>query len=76
MNTPRTIATLGDLIDAGYTMTGWCRHCAKLRDLDLPAIADRLGRDFKPSTYGGRLPLRCVKCGRRDVALTIAPPRR
>lgn len=72
----RTIATLGDMIAAGYTIGGFCRGCERLRDVDLATLVERLGRDYAPSTHGGRIPLRCSGCGSRNVGITISPHRR
>ena len=78
MNTrhePTTIATLGDIIDHGYRLYGFCPICNKDRVLDVPAIAERLGRGWRGSDHGGVMPLRC-ECKQRGIRLLLEPPHR
>lgn len=66
-----TLHIFGDLIDQRYTMNGWCWSCRTHRQVDLEAAAARLGWD---RTFVGGLPLRCQRCGPRDVLTQISPP--
>lgn len=64
------ISTIGDLLDHDMVMTAHCR-CGHNADVDLEAVAVRLGRDA-PFVAPARLPLVCGACERRDVSITIA----
>ncbi|XWN29994.1 MAG: hypothetical protein ROR55_21230 [Devosia sp.] len=64
------IETIGDLIDHGYSLHGHCLACKRSAEVDLEAMATKLGRD---RSYIGNLPLRCQVCGNRDVKCTIDP---
>lgn len=63
--------TLGDLIDGGYRLTVYCA-CGHEADLDLEALAARLGRGH--SYLRPDLPLVCGACGRRDVTMIVGAP--
>lgn len=43
---PACTANVGTLIDAGTVVRVMCESCGQWHDLDLPAVAARLGRDF------------------------------
>ena len=72
-----TIDTIGALIDDGYKVSVHCGNylCRHSVDLDLHALAERLGRDFiaigDPNPLVARL--RCACCKGKDVGLIIVP---
>lgn len=79
-----TIATLGDLVDHGYSLPTWCNHClANGPDADLPALIRQLGRGYSyiitpsPDGKGERNPLRghlpCPDC-LGELDFVVAPP--
>jgi hypothetical protein len=63
--------TLGKHIDRGERIAAYCyaEGCHHSAWLDLPAIAEKLGRDH--SVMHRKLPLRCTKCGSRNVSLRL-----
>lgn len=68
--------TLGHLADHGYDLTGSCQTmgCPNLKKFMLSELIKRYGRN---EVYLGRLseiarPLRCHKCEKRNVVLTIS----
>ena len=76
MDKPQSIviATVGDLLDHGYTMSVWCEPCKRFGAIDLPVVAARLGRQrsyLRPS-----LRFRCQDCGTVTNGGQIAPPMR
>lgn len=80
---PRTarglvMATIGDHIDERYTITAHCRcrppYGERSVNLDLEALAARLGRDHSAMAPDLIPHLRCSVCGRRPEMITVAPP--
>jgi len=69
--------TLGALIADDYTMSAHCtaQGCGHGAQLDLHALAEKLGADFV--TVGDPNPLlpklRCSRCGGRQLQLTLVP---
>lgn len=57
------LATIGDLIDQGYGLTGWCPTCQTGRPVDLEALATRYGRDVTFIKPQSPIQLRCRDCG-------------
>lgn len=68
------VETIGDLIDGDYGLTACCEAggCYNSADLDLDALARRLGRDHS-SMHDSLTPLlRCSKCGSRKIGIRIS----
>lgn len=69
--------TLGDQIDQGFMVSAYCENqaCRHSVDLDLSALAERLGRDFvtvgNPNPLAARLA--CSKCRGKDISLILSP---
>jgi hypothetical protein len=58
---PIVLSTIGHLIDYGYRLSSWCSVCFRHGEIDLQALAARVGRDrsyLRPS-----LRFRCKECG-------------
>lgn len=76
----QSISTLGAIISDGYRITAYCENvdCRHQVELDLPALAERLGADFP--TVGDPNPLvaklRCNACGWKRIGLIVSPPYR
>jgi hypothetical protein len=70
--------TLGEKIDKGYRLRAYCGHrprCGHSAELDLPALAGRLGRNFVADHWTLTDRMRCTVCGRRGGAsFTLSPP--
>lgn len=71
----RTILTFGDMLDNCHKLTAFCsnvdcRHCA---DLDLEALAGRMGRGHGALLEDIGHLLRCTACGRRGCSLILSP---
>lgn len=79
-----TLATIGSYIEARHTITahhnpGGVHPCHHSAELDLVALADRLGPDFDLVANHDWFvsQLRCTACGRKGgMSLIISPPRR
>ncbi|MFC6486920.1 hypothetical protein [Nitratireductor sp. GCM10026969] len=73
---PLTVRAIGDVIDGDYTLTAYCYHfgCNHRADLDLAALAARLGRDHSWMRNDLVPKLCCSKCGSKDIGLRLAPP--
>lgn len=75
---PYAINTFRALIRDGYSVSAHCNDpfCRHSVELDLPALAERLGLDFV--TVGDPNPLaaklRCAKCGGKDIGLILSAP--
>lgn len=67
--------TLRAWIDHGDRVTAYCGTCQHSTELDLVALAGRLGMDFKsvgnPNPLAAKL--RCAQCGGREIMLSISP---
>lgn len=67
--------TIGAWLDQGDRVTAQCGDCGHSVELDLEALATRLGRDFKsvgnPNPLAARL--RCAKCRGKAISLSISP---
>ncbi|WP_395623376.1 hypothetical protein [Sphingomonas daechungensis] len=63
------LETIGDLIDGGHTVTGWCNDCGRGSDIDLDAVAARRGRDW--SYIRQKWPIRCGACGSGNTSIRI-----
>lgn len=69
-----TNSTLGECIALGYGIRATCLACWHARELDLPALAARLGPDHG-ALHADLVPrLRCAECGSKRIALTMLPP--
>ena len=75
---PITLDTLGALVDRGYGIYAHCQAngCGRSVALDLPALAERLGRDHSALAAGLVPKLRCSSCGGREITITISPPQK
>ncbi|MFC6489662.1 hypothetical protein [Nitratireductor sp. GCM10026969] len=72
---PLTIRTIGDVIDDDCTLTAYCYRfgCNHRAELDLTALAARLGRD--QGWMHDLVPkLCCSMCGSKDIGLRLTPP--
>lgn len=71
------IITIGDLIGQGFRLSVHCENqfCRHYTELDLDALAERLGPGF--ATVGSPNPLvaklRCSACGGKDLGLILSP---
>lgn len=63
------LETLGDLIDGHHSVTGWCGDCGHGADLDLSAVAAKLGRDWVYIRQ--KWPIRCSECGSGNTSIRI-----
>ncbi len=73
------LKTIGDLIDEGYCLTIHCKGtgsngypCHHSVRLDLPAVAQRIGRDhsYKSKDLDGRF--KCSACGSKDIGFILS----
>ena len=79
-----TLSTIQSYIDAKHVITahhaaGGDNPCSHYSELDLVALAERLGPDFdiveRHDWFVSRLV--CAKCGRKgSMSIIISPPRR
>jgi len=68
-----TLGTIAALIEHGNTLTAVCYNstCGHSGDLDLRALAERLGPDH-PIQHRYLAPkLRCSRCGSRSIGLRL-----
>ena len=75
-------STLGKLIAGNYTLTAYCERCRHAREIDLEALAARLGEgatiqgsaDCGPARIAGK-PLRCSAsdCRSYNTSVRIRP---
>ena len=74
----KSIDTLGILIDDGYRLAIYCedQNCRHWVWADLPALAERLGRDHGCLHDDFTPKLRCTKCGGRRFGIRLHPPHR
>ena len=66
---PLSLDTIGKLIDHDYEAFLWCRTCKSVGNIDLPRLAEEVGRDWM--FVGRPWPVHC-KCGSDDVETRIA----
>ena len=78
---PKSLDTLGGLIDHDWGVMVYCRsedrrhgRCSHSAWLDLPALAKRLGRDHGCLAADLLPKLRCRKCGKKAASLRLHPP--
>jgi hypothetical protein len=78
---PLRINTLGALIDTGHGLSAHCEAkapygiCGHTQQLDLEALAERLGRDHGSMHTDLAHKLRCSKCGTKGrIGLILQPP--
>lgn len=76
MTYPQTVDTIGALIDDDYRLALHCEDCRHHAWADLPALADRLGRDHGCMHDDLAPKLRCSKCGGRKIGLRLHAPHR
>jgi hypothetical protein len=70
----QTLDTIGSLIEHGHYLWFHCNKCGRHHKPDMPALAEKIGRDA-PCMHKdliGRV--RCQACGSRDCAVTLHPP--
>lgn len=69
----RSLETLGDLMEAGYTLYGHC-YCGHGEILDMDVLIERFGKDY---VFIGETrilrALRCKVCGRPAGQITLQP---
>jgi hypothetical protein len=72
----RAITTLEHLIAGGYSVTAHCGDCQHSSELNLAALAIKLGPNFvaiaTPNPLVERL--KCESCGRKHIGLIIGAP--
>jgi hypothetical protein len=72
-----TFDILGALLEYEFGLAVHCENpfCRHRVDLDLAALAERLGRDFvcigKPNPLTAKMV--CSKCGSKDLGLILSP---
>ncbi|MDZ5697836.1 hypothetical protein [Chelativorans sp. M5D2P16] len=73
---PLTVSTIGDVIDGDYTLTACCYRfgCNHRAELDLEALATRLGRSHSFRHKDLTPKLRCSKCGSKNIGQRLSPP--
>jgi hypothetical protein len=80
-----SLDTLGKLHAYRYGLWGWCRECAKLYRMDVPAeqrvraafeidLAALIAERGAESTCIRMAPVLCPRCGSRDTEQRISPP--
>ena len=69
------MSTLGHLINRGDTLYACCYACQRTVEMDLAALAARLGREHSAMHDGLTPRLKCSACGSRNVGLRISPTR-
>lgn len=67
----RSNATLAGMIDGGYSITVFCRHCDHRAFLDLEALAERLGPDHGALADDLLPKLRCSSCGGKQLGMLV-----
>lgn len=74
---PKTIDTLGKLLDDRYSLTIVCENqdCRHSVKADLQALVDRLGRDHSSMHPALAPKLRCSKCGGKTIGLRLGAPK-
>ena len=67
--------TLGSLIDGGDIMRAVCRpiSCGRVVDLDIEALARKLGRDHSCMSKDIAPKLHCTACGGKNCGIQIVP---
>jgi hypothetical protein len=66
-----TIHSLGDRIDAGHEMSVFCSDCGRRSDLDLEALAEKLGRDHSALAADLATKLKCQECGSKRMSFNV-----
>jgi ribosomal protein L37E len=69
------MTTLGESIERRETIEAHCkeRRCGHAAKLDLPKLAEKLGRDHG-TLHKDLVPhLKCGKCGSKNIGLTLTP---
>jgi hypothetical protein len=65
--------TIGAVIDAGLAIHAFCLACGHDEDVDLAAVAQRLGRDQSSLPVHLVPKLVCSRCGSKNVGMVLAP---
>ncbi len=66
-----TNATLGGCIASGHRITAYCNSCRHSVQLDLEALAAKLGPDHG-ALHNDLVPrLKCSRCGSRSIGLIV-----
>jgi hypothetical protein len=71
------IETINDLIEEGYVLRVHCNNspdCYHSAEVDLPALADRIGADHSFLADSIRRYFKCSECGSRDIGFIVSPP--
>ena len=69
MGTFSTNATLGDCLRCGEIITAWCLTCDYNAELDMQALADRLGTTHGAMHKDLAPLLKCSACGGKRLQL-------
>jgi len=73
---PTSNATLRGAAYLNYTVTAWCNFCHHHVDLDLAALARKLGPEHG-ALHDDLVPkLKCEKCGGKNIGLIVGGYRR
>lgn len=72
---PPQVGTIGSIIADGHRMTIYCdaMDCRNSANVNLEALRDRLGVDYRVADFVGRS--KCSKCGARwpKISVRVAP---
>lgn len=70
--------TLAALIEQGLRVVAFCHGCGREGQIDLPALLQSFGPDFRPGASIKRFSaaLRCTKCGWRGGRVEFRQPTR
>jgi hypothetical protein len=66
-----TIHTLGDHIDKGHGITVYCSDCGRHNNLNLEALAEKLGRDHSALAGDLAKKLRCKGCRSKRMTFNL-----
>jgi hypothetical protein len=69
---PIIIDTIGKMFTHEHGLAAHCRDCGHLADIDLAALAERLGSDHFCSAAALAPKMRCGKCGSRDIGFIVS----
>lgn len=70
---PTRHTTIGSVIDAGLRIHAFCLDCSHNEDLDLSAVARKLGRNCSSLPMHLVPKLVCSNCGGKNVGTVLAP---
>jgi hypothetical protein len=74
---PISISTIGDLIAKGYRLSAHCeagRSCEHSADVDLVALAEKLGRGHSYLAPSIKPYFKCGNCGSKNIGFIVHAP--